>query len=582
MIAKLLNNVSPVRIAALTLLILATNALEVLGISMFIPVIDLFQGKGAAATGITRLMSDVVSRLGLPAVLTTFLLLLCLLFLVKGGLMLWMRHLSVKLAAAMQDRLRRQLVEKLLGATVGFVNAQKQGALLSVVGEHSVRIGQLFFLLVQMTAQWMTVLAYLAFVLWVSWKLTAAALVLGAALAPLVRGMGLKAHRHGKEYTQTLEETQHHVLESLQAKKLVNAMNWNAPLEQRFRERSAVVSEHWQWMAFWSSGPGVVIQPVSVVVLSLIIWLSLRFDLSVAMLGAFALAFIRLLPAVQSAISMGADLQANRASVDRVFGLLESAAAAAEPGGHMPFRTLERRIRLEGVHYRYPGRDPILTGMSLEIPKGATVALVGQSGAGKTTIADLIVGLYRPEAGRILVDDTDLAAIDLRQYRARIAYVSQDPVLFHDTIRNNLTLGLEREVNDGELREACEQAGAWEFVAKRAEGLDAVVGDRGVQLSGGQRQRLVLARALLRQPEILILDEATSALDQESEQWIARTLAALQSGRHLTIVIIAHRYTTIQHADLIIEIRKEGANRLGNWAEARQYLMREGETLTLS
>ena len=582
MILRLWGMVSPARAAALIALVLITNAFELVGFSLFIPIIDLFQAKGGALNGITRSMSALLVRMGLPAELPTFLLLLCILFLAKGGLTLWMRYVSVRLAADAQDRLRLRLFRSLLQANVGFVQQQKQGALLSVLGEHVVRAGTLLFLMVQMVAQWVAVLVYLAFVLWISWKLTLVALVLGGLLAPAIRWMGLKAHYHGKKYAHLHEESQHLALEGLQAKKLVNAMNWARTLELRYREASEAVREHWQRVAYWSNGSGVVIQPLSVVILSLIIWLSLRFDLSVALLGTFALAFTRLLPSVQSAVSTGSDIQASKPSIERVFELLDQVQAAREPGGNQPFDGLRQSIRLEGVHFQYPSHDPIFSGLDLEIRKGATIALVGRSGAGKTTIADLIVGLYQPTAGRIVIDGVDLTQLDMHQYRQHISYVSQEAVLFHDTIRHNLTMGLERSVADDELRAVCERAGAWDFISGRQDGLNAIIGDRGVQLSGGQRQRLALARALLRRPDILILDEATSALDQESEHWVARTLSELQASGDLTILVIAHRYTTIQHADLIVEIRKDGARILGDWEAAKSYLLREAPALTIS
>jgi ABC-type multidrug transport system fused ATPase/permease subunit len=581
MIYTLLKKISATRIGALIVLILLINALEVLGLALFIPIIDLFQGRGGAS-GITHSLSRILSLLGLPSELATFLVLLSLLFLVKSGLIMWMRYVSVTMAAEMQNRLRLQLFRDFLGASTDFINGQKQGALLSVLSEHTVRTGQAFFVLVQIIAQWVTVLAYLGFVLWISWKLALVALVLGLGISPVIRWMGQQAHRHGKDYTQALEDTQHRALEGLQAKKLVNAMNWAPPLGKRFQEGSVAVRNHWQWMAFWSNSPGIVVQPISVVILSLIIWMSLHFDLSVALLGAFVLAFTRLLPNVQSAISMGADFQANKPSIDRVFGLLNMAAAACEPNGHTDFQGMQRCIKLEGVRYRHAGREPILNGLDLEILKGQTVALVGPSGSGKTTIADLILGLYRPEAGRLMIDDINLADMNLRQYRSHIAYVSQEAVLFHDTIRSNLTLGLGWDVSDDELRTACEKAGAWDFIVQRPGGLDAIIGDRGVQLSGGQRQRLALARALLRRPDILILDEATSALDHESERWITQMLCDLQKSGHFTIIVIAHRYTTIQHADQIYEIRNDGARMLGNWGQAKAYLMHEAQTLAIS
>lgn len=578
----LLNKISAARAGSLVALILLINVFEFLGLSLFIPIIDLFQGRGGETSGLTQSLSSFLSILGLPPVLPTFLVLLSLLFLVKSGMIMWMRYVSVKMAAEMQDQLRSRLFRDFLAARTDFINGQKQGALLSALSEHTVRTGQAFFVLVQIAAQWVTVLAYLGFVLWISWKLTLAALVLGLGITPIIRWMGKQAHRHGKDYTQALEDTQHRALEGLQAKKLVNAMNWGRPLEQRFQEDSTAVRNHWQWMAFWSNSPGIMVQPISVVILSLIIWMSLRFDLSVALLGAFALAFTRLLPNVQSAISMGADFRANKPSIDRVFGLLEAAGAASEPNGQMNFHGMQRCLKLEGVRYRYAGREPILNGLDLEVAKGQTVALVGPSGSGKTTIADLILGLYRPEAGRVMIDDTNLADLDLRQFRTHIAYVSQEAVLFHDTIRSNLTLGLEWSVDDDELRAACEKAGAWDFIVQRPGGMDAIIGDRGVQLSGGQRQRLALARALLRRPEILILDEATSALDHESERWITQMLCNLQTSGQFTIIVIAHRYTTIQHADQIYEIHNDGARLLGDWEQANTYLMRESHALAIS
>ncbi len=582
MIYRLLGITDRTRLVSLIGMMLIGNILEVFGLTLLIPIIELFQGKESSISRFTAVISGFVTRLGIKAELPAFLVLFCLLFLIKGALMLWIRHVSVKMAANMQHDLRMRLLGGLLLANAGFVHEYKQGALLSVLGDHIIRTGQLLFLAVQLVTQWMTVAAYLIFVLFVSWKLTSVSLVFGALLAPVILWMGRKANWHGKEYTHLQEEAQHRALEGLQAKKLVNAMNWRDALERRYGEISTGVRDHWQWMAYWSNGQGLVIQPLSVIILSLIIWLSMRFNLSVAMLGGFVLAFTRLLPAVQAAVAIGGDIQANKPSIERVFELLEQVESAREHCGSVPFEGMKRAIKLEDVHFRYPGRDSLINGLDLEFPKGATVALVGRSGVGKTTIVDLLIGLYLPEAGRIMIDNTDLVQIDLRQYRKRIAYVPQEAVLFHDTIRNNLIIGLERRVSDEELRAVCEQAGAWEFIVARTDGMDALIGDRGVQLSGGQRQRLALARALLREPEILILDEATSALDLESERWITRTLTNLQDTGRLTIIVIAHRYNTIRHADRIVEISHDGAKLLGNWQESEAYLLRESQSLTIS
>ena len=565
----LLKHVKTSRILMLVSFVLVINAFELVGLSLFIPIIDLFQGKTSNVSGITLYVSKIVSSMGFFPVLPTFLLLLSLVFILKTAVITWMRYVSVSLAAKTQYDLRSRLFHDYLTSTAEFINNRRQGMLLSVLNDHTVRTGQAFFSLTQLLGQCATIATYTGFVIWVSWKLTLISIILGIGLGPVLGLVGRNARKEGHAYSKALENTQHRALEGLHAKKLVNAMNWASPLENRFGGDSGSLRHHWQGVAFWSNFSGIIVQPFSVVILSLVIWLSLQFQLSVAFLGAFVLAFTRLMPAIQLAVSLGTDFQANRSSMERVKALLDEAENAVEPTGHLPFFGLKSEIRLEDVRYTHGNQTPILDCLNLTLSKGQTVALIGPSGAGKTTIADLILGLYLPESGRVLVDGIALSTLDLHQFRAHIAYVPQEPVMFHDTIRVNLTLGLDRKVGMEELQEVCEKTGAWEFICQREHGLETVVGDRGVQLSGGQRQRLALARSLLRQPDILILDEATSALDNESEQWIKKTLCDLQSSKQFTILIIAHRYTTIQHADQIYEIRDRSVVPLGRWDEAR-------------
>ena len=190
----------------------------------------------------------------------------------------------------------------------------------------------------------------------------------------------------------------------------------------------------------------------------------------------------------------------------------------------------------------------MLTDIDLSIPRGTMVALVGDSGAGKSTLIDLIMGFHEPTQGRILIDGTPLQALDILSYRHRIGYVPQDAVLFNTTIRENLRWAKPDATHD-EIRQACRQAHAEEFIERFPEGYDTVVGDRGVRLSGGQCQRMALARALLRQPELLILDEATSSLDSQSERLIQQAIEA--AAKNTTVIVIAHRLATIVNADAI-------------------------------
>ena len=234
-------------------------------------------------------------------------------------------------------------------------------------------------------------------------------------------------------------------------------------------------------------------------------------------------------------------------SAERIFELLD-APAALDPPGAVTLAPFARELRLRGVRFGY-GDGEVLRGLDLVIRKGERVALVGPSGAGKSTVANLVLGFWRPDAGEITVDGVDLSGASLLSWRAQLALVTQEPVLFMGSIRDNL-LAARPGATLAELRQACERAGALGFVSQLPGGLDAPVGERGARLSGGQRQRLALARALLRDAPLLVLDEATSALDSESEKAVELGLSQLLEGR--AALIIAHRLSTIQQCDRIV------------------------------
>ncbi len=243
------------------------------------------------------------------------------------------------------------------------------------------------------------------------------------------------------------------------------------------------------------------------------------------------------------------------ASLERIDAVLNTESNIIEPKQPQPM-TFEQKIAFNHVHFAYNADREVLTDICLEVPKGKTIALVGQSGSGKTTMTDLVPRFYDPTAGTITVDGIDIRSISTHDLRAQMGIVCQEPVLFNDTVYNNITFGVDTSLpapNGLTWSEAVEQAArianAHEFIARMPEGYDTVIGDRGSRLSGGQRQRLSIARAILKNPPILILDEATSALDSESEKLVQEALEHLMAER--TTLVVAHRLSTIKHADLI-------------------------------
>jgi subfamily B ATP-binding cassette protein MsbA len=242
-----------------------------------------------------------------------------------------------------------------------------------------------------------------------------------------------------------------------------------------------------------------------------------------------------------------------RGSLENVAEFLADPEKPYLKDGSTPLKSFDDIIELENVWFAYQSSEMVLKDVTLTIRRGETVAFVGATGAGKSTLADLIARLYDPTQGRILVDGRDLRQHTLDSLRDAVAVVSQDTFLFNRTVRYNLAYGLD-DVSDERLRWAAEQANALDFIEDLEDEFDTQLGDRGTRLSGGQRQRIAIARALLRDPEILILDEATSALDSVTEQLVQQALERLMESR--TVIAIAHRLSTIEHADKVVVLEE--------------------------
>jgi ATP-binding cassette subfamily B protein/subfamily B ATP-binding cassette protein MsbA len=264
-------------------------------------------------------------------------------------------------------------------------------------------------------------------------------------------------------------------------------------------------------------------------------------------------------------------LNTNAALLELLNNLLEPADKQFRRRGGIPFKSLQQAISLRNLTLQYsPELQPALRNINLDLPRGSTVALVGSSGAGKSSIVDLIVGLYDATEGQILVDGTPLTEFDLISWQQHLGVVSQDTFLFNATIGENISHG-SPNASRAEIMAAADKAQAAGFIADLPEGFDTLIGERGYRLSGGQRQRLSLARAILRDPELLILDEATSALDTQSERLVQQAID--QFERQHTVLVIAHRLSTIVKADLICVLDKGQIVEQGNHKEL---LDREG------
>jgi ATP-binding cassette subfamily B protein/subfamily B ATP-binding cassette protein MsbA len=256
-----------------------------------------------------------------------------------------------------------------------------------------------------------------------------------------------------------------------------------------------------------------------------------------------------LLGPVWNIVNSFSEMQRSLAAMERVFEVLALEADKPDRPGAIDAPAIVHEVRFENVEFEYREGTPVVRDFSVSVPGGSVVALVGRSGAGKTTVTDLVARFHDPTRGRILVNDVDIRDFKLRTYRDLLALVQQEVFLFDGSVRDNIAYG-RHDATDDEVLDAAHRANAHEFIEKLPEGYDTTIGERGVKLSGGQQQRLAIARAILARPQILILDEATSNLDTESEQLIQGSMAELLHGR--TTFVIAHRLSTIRRADMIL------------------------------
>jgi subfamily B ATP-binding cassette protein MsbA len=412
------------------------------------------------------------------------------------------------------------------------------------------------------------VIGLLGFLLFLNWKLTLIAIAVGPPIALFVRLLSGRLRSMAREAQNSMGDLVHVLEETIECHKVVKVFGGQDYESRRF-ERA---NQRLRGFNMRQTVPAALSTPVThllaATALSIIVYIALEESLAArATMGEFAAfltAMLMLLAPLKHLTEINAPLQRGLAAAESVFELIDTPVEQDE--GTRQLARARGEITFEGVSLTYPTRtEPALRGVTFSVRPGETVALVGGSGGGKTTLANLLPRFYSPDAGRILLDGEDIQGLRLESLRANLALVSQDVVLFNDSIRANIAYGRMGAASEAEVLEAARAAHAIEFIRETPQGLDTLIGENGMRLSGGQRQRLAIARALLKNAPVLILDEATSALDSESERLVQEALDALMRGR--TTLVIAHRLSTIERADRILVLERGQIVESGTHAE---------------
>jgi subfamily B ATP-binding cassette protein MsbA len=398
-----------------------------------------------------------------------------------------------------------------------------------------------------------TVVALLAWLFYLNWKLTLIALVSAPLIAFVVRQLSRRLRHMAREAQRSMGDLVHVLEETIECHRIVKVFGGHEYEAQRFARANQRLRGFNMRQTIPSAAATPITQALAAMAFAVIVYIALEESLAgratAGEFASFMIAMLLLLAPLKRLTDVNAPLQRGLAAAESVFELID--APVEEDRGTLRLSRARGEIRYAGVGFTYPTRnEPALSAIDLLVRPGETVALVGPSGGGKSTLVNLLPRFYSPSQGRILLDGHDLQELTLESLRANLALVSQDVVLFNDTIRANVAYGAMGRASEREIAAAVEAAHATEFVRQMPQGLATLVGENGVRLSGGQRQRLAIARALLKDAPVLILDEATSALDSESERVVQAALEALMRGR--TTIVIAHRLSTIERADRIV------------------------------
>jgi ABC transporter fused permease/ATP-binding protein len=468
------------------------------------------------------------------------------------------RHLLFSLAGERGvRRVRERLYRSLLGQEIAFFDAARTGELVSRLGTDCAAIQSLVAANVSMVFRHViTALGALVLLFFTSVRLTFVMLLVVPPIAIGAVVYGRKVRALARRYQDALADASHVAEESLSAVRTVRAFNAEAAETERYERATGEAYAAARKRAFAGSGFMGGSSAGAYVAMAVVLGyggtLVAKGALTAGALTAFLVYTLLIALSFGALAELWAETMKGLGAAERVFELMDRVPGMPLSGGRAP-AACEGRIELEGVHFSYPTRPDmaVLAGVDLVIAPGEVVALVGASGAGKSTVAALIGRLYDPGAGRILLDGQDLRELDPAWLRAQIGVVPQEPVLFSASVEANVRYG-RPGASPEEVVEACRAAHADTFVRAFPEGYATKVGERGQQLSGGQRQRIAIARAVLKDPRILLLDEATSALDAESEALVQDALEKLMRGR--TAVVIAHRLSTVARADRVVVV----------------------------
>lgn len=528
--------------------------LEGIGVNALIPLLSFASGVDYGDDMVSRYIGQMFYFFHISFSVKYLLIFICLLFIGKAAALFFSSYIRIKIAADYEEKTRNELFEKTIKADWPYLLKQKLGHLETILAVNVGHGSSLLQSIGGVCVLGIGLLVYIFIAINISLTITLTTLVIGLILFLIFKPFVYKTRTVARETAGLLKTISHFVNENIIGIKTVKTMFAGDAVIDRGRGYFRFLRSNNIRIFMLKMTTGTLMQPISLVFICIVFAISYKTpDFNFAYLVAIVYLIQKIFEYIRQ---IQASIQSAGESASYLQGLLEykDQAVSNEEKSRSDKRFIfNDTVKFNDVYFGYNSNAPVLSGINFSIKRGEVIGLIGSSGAGKTTIVDLMLRLLSPDKGEILVDGVSAADISLKEWRNNIGYVSQDIFLINDTIANNIKF-YDNSIADGRMIEVAKMANIHDFILSCPDGFSTMVGERGVMLSAGQRQRVVIARVLARHPQILILDEATSALDNESEIKIQKVIDNLKGS--ITVFVIAHRLSTVLDCDRIMALDK--------------------------
>ena len=551
------------QIVALTALGFLSTVLEGIGINAAIPMFSFISGTGNAASDtITKVIEKFFKLLHLNFNLKYLFIFICFLLISRALLLLLSNYIKIKITSVYEEKTRGELFRLTAEANWQYLLKQKLGHLETVLVTNVQNASNLLSYISNSLMIIASLVIFLLVALDISWPITLITLTLGGLIFLVFKPFLHKIRALSRRREEINRQTSHHINENILGMKTIKVMSASSQIVEKAKEYFKVLRELIIKTSFFSIVADVLIQPIGLLFIFIIFAISYKTGLfNFVALAAIIYLIQRIFSYTQQLQSNAYAMVTSAVYVKKMLDYRDETIKNKEINQGREGFKFQASLEFKNVAFSYDNGKPVLTKTNFIIKKGEMAGLIGPSGAGKTTIVDMILRLFNATKGEILIDGKNINTIDLNEWRKNIGYVSQDIFLKNDTIATNIKF-YNDSIADEDMEKAAKMANIYDFIQACPNKFNTVIGERGLLLSAGQRQRIIIARILARQPKILILDEATSALDNESEVQIQKVIENLKNK--VTVLLIAHRLSTVMSCDKLLvlqngEIKEQGS-----------------------